>query len=283
MEPIGLVGIGLLGTALAERFLRGGHAVLGFDLSEGRRQALRGLGGEAAGSVLDVGRRCRRVVFCLPDSAVVTAVLRELEGHLSPGSAILDATTGDPEQTARAGRSLADGGVAYLDACVLGSSDEARRGTAVVLAGGEAAVLAENTDLLRCFAERWFHVGPWGSGARMKLAVNLVLGLNRAALAEGLAFARAAGLDLRTTLEALRAGAAYSRVMDAKGEKMLTRDFRPQARLAQHLKDVRQILDQAGRTGARVPLSKAHRALLEQVVRLGGGEEDNSAVLLAYD
>jgi 3-hydroxyisobutyrate dehydrogenase-like beta-hydroxyacid dehydrogenase len=283
MQPLGLVGIGLLGAALAERFLRAGHAVLGFDRREERRQALRSLGGEAADSVRDVGLRSRRTVLCLPDSTVVSAVLSELEGQLPPGTVLLDTTTGDPEQTARTGRSLADKGVAYLDACVLGSSEEARGGTVVVLTGGEAGAFAENTDLLRCFAKQWFHVGPWGSGARMKLVVNLVLGLNRAVLAEALEFARAGGLDLGTTLEVLRAGAAYSRVMDAKGEKMLTRDFRPQARLAQHLKDVRLILDQARRAGAKVPLSEAHLALLERAVELGAGDEDNSAVARAYD
>jgi 3-hydroxyisobutyrate dehydrogenase-like beta-hydroxyacid dehydrogenase len=117
----------------------------------------------------------------------------------------------------------------------------------------------------------------------MKLVVNLVLGLNRAVLAEGLAFARGCGLDLPRVLEVLQAGAAYSRVMDAKGARMLARDFRPQARLRQHLKDVELILDEARRVGAKAPLSELHRELLRRVVEQGSGDEDNSAVIRAYD
>src|SRR5262245_20956049 len=221
MEPLGLVGIGLLGTALAERFRHAGYALVGYDAREDRRQALRGLGGEAADSASQVVARCRRVVLSLPDSAVVASVLSEVAAFLAPGKVVLDTTTGDPQQMESTGLELLSKGVAYVDACVLGSSEQARAGTVVVMAGGEARDIEDNTDLLRCFAARWFHVGPHGSGARMKLVVNLVLGLNRAVLAEGLAFAGASGLDPRTALEVLRAGVAYSRVMDTKGEKML--------------------------------------------------------------
>ncbi len=283
MGPLGLVGIGLLGTALAERFLAGGHAVVGFDAREERRQALTEMGGEAANSPDEIAACCRRIVLALPDAGVVAAVLGEMGDRLTPRTTLLDTTTGDPEQTARTGTALAAKGITYLDACVLGSSEQARAGDVVVMAGGDAEAIRHNADLLSCFARQWFHVGPHGAGARMKLVVNLVLGLNRAVLAEGLAFARTCGLDARAALDVLRAGAAYSRVMDTKGEKMLRRDFAPQARLAQHLKDVRLILEQARRTGAKVPLSEAHRALLERAVELGAGDEDNSAVARAYD
>jgi 3-hydroxyisobutyrate dehydrogenase-like beta-hydroxyacid dehydrogenase len=112
---------------------------------------------------------------------------------------------------------------------------------------------------------------------------NLVLGLNRAALAEGLTFARSLGLDPGLTLAVLREGAAYSRAMDAKGPKMIAGDFTPQARLSQHLKDVRLILAEARRAGAATPLSDVHRALLEAAEAAGYGEADNSAVIRAYE
>ena len=117
----------------------------------------------------------------------------------------------------------------------------------------------------------------------MKLVVNLVLGLNRAALAEGIAFARAAGLDLPTTLRVLQNGAAYSRVMDAKGRKMIEGDFTPQGKLSQHLKDVRLILAEAERVGAKALLSTLHLHLLRQVEAAGYGGEDNAAVIRVYD
>jgi 3-hydroxyisobutyrate dehydrogenase-like beta-hydroxyacid dehydrogenase len=278
-EAIGLVGVGLLGTALAERLLGGGYAVVGHDAREERCDALRALGGEAAGAG-EVARRCRRVVLCLPDSDAVEAVLRDIDAELRPGQVVLDTTTGAPDRTAATGERLAARDITDLDACVMGSSEQARAGDAVIMAGGD---VGDNADLLGCLSRQWFHVGGCGAGGRMKLVVNLVLGLNRAVLAEGLSLAKACGLDLAKTLQVLRSGTAYSRVMDAKGEKMLRRDFRPQARLRQHLKDVRLILDQAARSGALVPLSEAHRDLLERVIELGGGDDDNSAVIRAYD
>jgi 3-hydroxyisobutyrate dehydrogenase-like beta-hydroxyacid dehydrogenase len=115
----------------------------------------------------------------------------------------------------------------------------------------------------------------------MKLVSNLVLGLNRAALAEGLAFAEALGLAAAAALRVLRASAAYSRIMDAKGEKMVSGDFSPQARLSQHLKDVRLIRAAGAERGMDLPLSAAHEAILERAEALGLGDLDNSALIEA--
>jgi 3-hydroxyisobutyrate dehydrogenase-like beta-hydroxyacid dehydrogenase len=109
-----------------------------------------------------------------------------------------------------------------------------------------------------------------------------VLGLNRAALAEGLGFARGCGLDLRTTLAVLASGAAYSTVMDAKGEKMIAADFTPEAKLAQHLKDVQLIRAAGTKAGAALPLSELHERLLADLVERGFGECDNSAIMKAF-
>jgi 3-hydroxyisobutyrate dehydrogenase-like beta-hydroxyacid dehydrogenase len=281
-ETIGLVGVGLLGTALAERFLGAGFAVVGFDVNPERCAALARLGGRPAASASEIARCCSRLVLSLPSTPIVEAVLQELAPHLSAGLYLVDTTTGDPERTAVLGAELDRRGVLYLDATISGSSEQVRAGEAVVMVGGERASSERCADLFACFAREWFHVGSWGSGARMKLVVNLVLGLNRAVLAEGLSLARACGLDLPETLRVLRAGAAYSRVMDTKGPKMIAGEFQPQARLSQHLKDVRLILAEAERVGALVPLSRLHRDLLEAVERGGWGEEDNSAVIRAY-
>ena len=112
----------------------------------------------------------------------------------------------------------------------------------------------------------------------MKLVTNLVLGLNRAALAEGIAFAQQLDLDLAQTLGVMRRSMAYSRIMDTKGEKMITQDFTPQAKLSQHLKDVRLML---AASSLPLPLSETHRQLLEKAEALGYGEADNSAVIQA--
>ena len=111
---------------------------------------------------------------------------------------------------------------------------------------------------------------------------RLVLGLNRAVLAEGLAFAQACGLDLNAVLEILRSGAAYSRAMDTKGRKMIEADFAPEAKLAQHLKDVHLILETSDRIGATTPLSHLHEELLSVLVQQGLGDDDNSCVIRAF-
>jgi 3-hydroxyisobutyrate dehydrogenase-like beta-hydroxyacid dehydrogenase len=280
---LGMVGLGLLGTALAERFLQAGYAVQGFDIDPGRQQVLTDLGGSPAGSAGEVARGCDRLVLSLPDTPAVERVLEEMAPDLRAGQFIVDTTTGDPERTGLLGAALAGRGIRYLDATIAGSSEQVRSGEVLVLVGGEPRDSEACADLFRCFARQWHHLGPCGSGARMKLVVNLVLGLNRAVLAEGLAFARSCGLNLDDTLRILQASPAWSRVMDTKGRKMIERDFRPQARLAQHLKDVRLILAEAERVQASVPLSTLHRELLEGLEKAGHGGDDNSAVIRAYD
>ena len=123
---------------------------------------------------------------------------------------------------------------------------------------------------------------PAAAVRRMKLVTNLVLGLNRAALAEGLVFAQAIGLDADAALQVLMNSMAYSRTMDTKGRKMVEGDFRTQARLAQHLKDIRLILAAAAAVERDLPLTEVHRQLLESAEAAGFGDADNSAVIRAY-
>ena len=280
-EVVGLVGIGLLGQALALRLLAAGFSVVGWDTSDAAREALVEMGGTAA---TDCGEAlaCRRVLLSLPDDTVVAEVLEESGESLAEGTTVIDTTTGDPLRQARIGRRLAEQGISYLDATVGGSSRHVREGTAVVMAGGANQAFAGCKDLLDAFTSRVFHVGDCGSGSRMKLVVNLVLGLNRAALAEGLALADGFELDPLLALECLQAGPAWSRAMDDKGQKMIVGDFQPQARLSQHLKDVRLIIEAAADLDVVLPLSQSHQGLLEAVEAAGFGDDDNSAVIRAW-
>jgi 3-hydroxyisobutyrate dehydrogenase-like beta-hydroxyacid dehydrogenase len=276
-----MIGLGLLGTAIATRLLRAGYAVVGYDLSDERRETLGKAGGQAAGSPLDVVTACDVLLLSLPDSHVVAQVIAPLRQSLPPGLLVIDTTTGDPRAAETVGSQLAAGGVRYLEATVAGSSAQVYDGEVIVMAGGDADAFAQAREILRTFAAELFHVGSWGAGSRMKLVVNLLLGLNRAALAEGLVLAESLRLDGQAALAILRASAAYSRVMDTKGQKMLDQDFTPQARLSQHLKDVRLILEAAERPSSRLPLSNVHRELLEQAEAAGLGSLDNSAVIRA--
>jgi len=202
---------------------------------------------------------------------------------LTPGQIVIDTSTGDPEHASTLGQRLAERGIGYLDATISGSSQQVRQGEVVILAGGPPAAFDQCQDLFALFARRSFHLGAWGSGSRMKLVSNLVLGLNRAALAEGLWLGRALGLDARTALTVLRESMAYSRIMDTKGQKMITRDFQPQAKLSQHHKDVRLILAAAAKAGTDLPLSRAHAQLLELAENAGYGALDNSAIIRAFE
>ncbi len=281
--PVGLIGLGLMGMALAERLRSGGLDVRGHDIDAGREDLLRQIGGKPVASAGEVASACGRILLSLPDSDVVETVLTEMGPSLVEGRIILDTSTGDPERAVTMGRQLAERGVVYLDATISGSSQQVRDGQAVVLAGGPAAAFEQCEDLFRLFARRWFHLGPCGRGSQIKLVSNLVLGLNRAALAEGLWLGQALGLDAEAVLTVLRESMAYSRIMDTKGEKMTRGDFTPQARLSQHHKDVCLMLAAAARAGTDLPLTQAHARLLELAEKAGYGTQDNSAIIRVFE
>ena len=281
MKSIGIVGLGLLGSALADRLLSRGWSVTGFDVAAERRGHLDATGGTAVNSLSEIAS-FEFILLSLPTSRVVADVVSSLKPELRSGQTIVDTTTGNPDDVESTAGELARLNVDYLDATVGGSSQQARDGEAIVMCGGRDDAFARCRLLFDDLATRTFHLGLVGSGSRMKLAVNLVLGLNRAVLAEGLMFAESLGLDLTTTLEVLKSGPTWSRVMDTKGEKMLQSDFSPQARVAQHLKDVRVILEAGSNTGARLPLSSVHQTLLEELVESGSGDLDNSAIIKAF-
>jgi 3-hydroxyisobutyrate dehydrogenase-like beta-hydroxyacid dehydrogenase len=282
-EPVGLVGLGLMGMALAERLRSGGFDVRGYDIDPARDDLLAASGGKVATSAADIASVCGRIFLSLPDSDVVEAVLAEMGPSLAAGRIVIDTSTGDPDRAATVGRRLAERGICYLDATISGSSQQVRERQAVVLAGGPAAAFGQCGDLFRLFARRWFHLGPCGSGSQMKLVSNLVLGLNRAALAEGLWLGKALGLDPQVVLTVLRESMAYSRIMDTKGEKMIRGDFEPQARLSQHHKDVRLMLRAAAQAGTDLPLTQVHARLLELAESAGYGTQDNSAIIRVFE
>jgi len=219
------------------------------------------------------------VILSLYTTEVVMEVLDCMENGLRPGQIILDTTTGDPVKSTALGERLAERGIQYLDAPISGSSEQTRRGEATVIVGGESEAFSACSDLWPLMGKKVFHVGPCGCASKMKLISNLVLGLNRAALAEGLAFAEEIGVSAEAALEVMSESAAYSCAMDVKGRKMVESDFTVQAKLSQHLKDVRLILETAAAAGMTLPLSETHRQLLERAEAAGLGDLDNSAII----
>lgn len=280
---IGLIGVGLMGLAIAERLLAGDEKILGWDVDADRRKALVNARGRIADSADEVFSRCQRVILSLPDSSIVTRTLRSCADQIGPEQIIIDTSTGSPEDAEQLAEEIAEREAAYLDATISGNSEQLRRAEVLLMAGGDRNAFDRCSDLFAHFCEDAVHAGPPGSGARMKLVTNLVLGLNRAALAEGLVFAKSMGLEAARAFSVLQRSMAYSRVMDAKGAQMLDEDFAPRARLSQHLKDVRLMIDAAAKAGAALPLSETHRKLLVQAESLGLGALDNSAIILAIE
>ncbi|MBM3367058.1 MAG: NAD(P)-dependent oxidoreductase [Betaproteobacteria bacterium] len=260
-KAIGVVGLGLLGRAIAARLAAAGFEVIGYDRSP---EAMRSLDGRAGEEAL----RAPRIVLAVFDSADAEQVV----GASSAGLYV-DCTTGDPARVEALASRLAMAGVRYIEAPLSGSSDAVRRGEALMLVGGDPTGCE---DLLAGISTQRVVVGAAGMAARAKLATNLVLGLNRAAIAEGMAFAESLGIPRGQFLDLVRASPAASAAALAKGEKMVSGDYAPESRIRQHLKDVRTML---AASPLELPLTRAHERLLDDAVAAGDGDLDNAAII----
>ena len=281
-RTVGIVGLTPPGSAVAERLLRRGCEVIGFDTDEASCAALANLNGTVALSAEQVFAESARVLLCLADANATARLLDDIGAVVGGGHIVIDTTADEPEQITTRGQLLAARDVGYLDAAISGSPQQTRAGVVTVTVGGPAETFAECEDLFEAFSAHWFHVGPLGSGLRMKWIGELVQGLHRAALAEGLALARGFGLDLEQTLRVLRSGAAFSLAMEAKGPKMVDEDFDVQDPLVGHLEDLALILDSVGSTDVELPLAQTLRTLLERAADAGFADADTAAIIKAY-
>ncbi len=281
---IALVGLGLMGSALANRLIAAGMPVMGFDPESDRRDALERNGGHPA-SLKDLAQQCDVLVLAVFDGSQVESVFDILEPAAGAGHrpTVICTTTCDPDDIDRIAARADRAGIAFVEAPISGTSRDVRAGEASALVSGAADVIERWTPLLTTLCPCIVPVGKIGDASRIKLAINLVLQSNRAALAEGIVFAETIGLDPAAFLSAVRASAAYSRVMDAKGEKMLQRDFRPQSRIAQTLKDAELIINEAQKHQLTLPMTSTQAALLRQAIALKGGECDSAAVIAAIE
>jgi 3-hydroxyisobutyrate dehydrogenase-like beta-hydroxyacid dehydrogenase len=281
-DHIGLIGIGLVGSAMAERLVADRFNVVGFDIEKAKCKQLERLGGATVNNPAHVAEQADRIILSLPDSDAVLQVVEGPGGILKAKKLpeyIIDTTTGEPDKTAELAERLAKQDIHFLDAPFSGSSRQVRDKEVVFMVGGEKAAYEGCMDIFKTLGAKVFYLGASGNGSKAKLAGNLILGLNRLALAEGLVFAAKLGLEPREFLELLKVTPAYSAAMNVKGKKMLEGDFTPQARLRQHHKDVSIILKYAEHLQQDLPLSKTHLEILEKAIAAGDGELDNSAVI----
>lgn len=284
-RQVGLIGLGLLGAALAERLLGAGYAVRGYDIDPARLNAFALLGGEPVANPAEAAHGAANVVTCLMTADIVREVMLGPDGGaaaMAAGGVLIDVSTCAPADSRRLAGDLAKRGIRMLDAPLSGSSGVARAGELLAMVGGPADAFEECRALLETFASHVTHVGESGSGAAAKLVTNLVLGLNRLALAEGLALGMRAGLEPHALVELLGHSAAASRALEHKGRRMVSGDFTPDAKLSQHLKDVRLIRDLGDALGADLPVTRLHERLLEQALAQSLGELDNSAIIRVF-
>lgn len=286
MKPIGIVGLGLVGRAIANRLIAAGHRVYGYDIAPGACTAASELGVVVLDDAAAVARSASTVLLSLmtsEDRRTLCWGPQQFAATLAQGSAVLDTTTAAPDDIVEDAARLLTQGVRLIDVCLSGSSEVIAAGQALALVGGSEST-ADYVWAVTPFTKKQFFFNAPGAGNRAKLIVNLVFGLNRLVLAEALGLARSGGFDLTTILEVLRSGETYSVAMDTKGPKMIAGVYEPAvARLAQHAKDVHLIRDYARGVGATTPLSDLHEQLIDALVAQGFGDLDNAAIFKAYD
>lgn len=275
--PIGLVGLGLMGEVYARRLIAAGFAVVGFDVDAAKNERLARIG-VRAGSLADIARDCDPIVLAVFSTDQVEEVVERALVPAAAGKIVICTSTCDPDRVAALAARVADR-LRFLEVPVSGTSEQVRQGDGVGLVGGDEKIAADAAAALDALFPKRFHIGKVGDGGRAKLAVNLILGLNRLALAEGLVFAARLGLDPAAFLQVARGSAAASQVMDTKGPKMVGGNFTPEGRVRQTLKDAHLMLDQARKVGQQLPLLSVHADVLEACQRHGEGERDNSIII----
>jgi len=286
MSTVGLVGLGLLGHAVAARLLGAGHTVVGFDVLAERAHALAGMGGRTAPSARAVAEAAEVTCTLLPSLAAVEEAVLGAAGALAgarPGAVIIQMSTISPALTERLAREAAVRGAGFLDCPISGTSAMVARGQGIIFVGGERALFDRWRPLLEAVLPRAVHVGRPGQAMTLKLVANLLIALHSAAAAEALSLARRAGLDLDVALDVLSASAAASRMLEVRGPLIIRGDFPPQMKLDLFMKDLHLIQAAAAGVGAPLPLTDVAERLYAAAHAAGRGGEDLAAVVTALD
>jgi putative dehydrogenase len=285
VTAIGIIGLGLLGHAVASRLLAGGFDVVGYDLVPERVTDLVRLGGRGAASAAEAGSP-DAVCVMLPSLASVEEVILGAGGLVARGRAgqtIVQMSTISPVLTRRLAREVAAGGLSFLDCPISGTSGMVAQGNGVIFVGGERAVFERWRDMLGAVLPKPVYVGEAGQAMVLKLIANLLVALHSAAAAEALAMARRAGLDLDLVLDVLGSGAAGSRMLTIRGPLIIKDEFPAQMKLDLFMKDLHLIQDAAREIGTPLPLTDVAEKLYAAVQAAGHGAEDLAVVVKALE
>jgi putative dehydrogenase len=287
MQRIGVVGLGLMGSAIVQRLLAAGFEVTGYDVDADKRARLAQSNAAPADSLAALSEQCTTIMLAVFNTDQVEAVIEGSDGLLSlrgPAKsrpAFICTSTCDPDRIAQLAARI-ESRADYIEMPVSGTSAQLAAGEGVGLVGGTRSAVEAATPVLQAICPNRQYLGAVGNGGKAKLAVNLVLGLNRGAIAEGLVFAEKMGLEPVAFLKVLRNSAAYSHVMDTKGALMARREFqKPVSRVDQSYKDFSLMLEYSAALGQQLPFAQVYAELLHDCIEQGESQWDNAAILAA--
>jgi 3-hydroxyisobutyrate dehydrogenase-like beta-hydroxyacid dehydrogenase len=282
---LGFVGIGYMGRPIARRLLESGFKLTAFDRDPNRAQEIVRYGGSVAHSIPELSASCSVVLSCLPTDEAVLDTYRGADGvfaNVERGSLAIDMSTVSPETAQEVSRLGAEHGVEVLDVTISGSTPAAENGLLTLFGGGNKECFQGAKSIFRVIAQKYFYLGPSGSGATMKLVVNTLLGIGMQAIAEAVALGEKAGLDRQRLLDVLSQTAVVAPAHLGKLQRAMKSDYSPQFPIRLMNKDFGLILSLAAAVGAQMP---AAGAAFEINARQSdeGAEQDFSAVILQME
>jgi 3-hydroxyisobutyrate dehydrogenase-like beta-hydroxyacid dehydrogenase len=280
--PVGLIGLGIMGSAISGCILRQGIDVLGFDVDPDKRAAHQARGGRVAANAADVAAECSNVISSLPHPTALAHTVSELVTRgdaLHPDFRLLETSTLAISDKAKARDQLASVNRGMVDAPVSGTGQQATTGDLVIYLSGDADDKAVTVDTLSLFSRAVYDVGSFGNGMRLKFVANHLVAIHNAAAAEALLLARSAGLDLDLTLRAITDGAGTSRMLEVRGPLMAAENFdQPTMTITNFMKDLGLIGDFSSATKSATPLFDVTRDLYQIAAQEGRGDQDTAAV-----
>lgn len=283
---VGFIGLGIMGRPMSKNLVKAGHELVVFDFNKEAVEDLVSCGAEAAQTGKEVAEKCEVVITMVPNSPHVRAAVLGENGVAEgahKGSVVIDMSSIDPTESKAIGAELEKMGIDMLDAPVSGGEPKAIDGTLSVMVGGKKELFDKYYDLLMVMAGSVVYVGELGAGNVAKLANQIVVAVNIAAVSEALTFAKKAGADPELVYQAIRGGLAGSTVMDAKAPMMLGRNFKPGFRIELHIKDLNNALNAAHAISSPVPLTAQLMEVMQFLKSEGCDKEDHSSIVKYYE
>ena len=276
---VGMIGLGIMGSAMSANLIRAGYRVVGYDVLARRRQDHRRAGGEVARNCRQVGRRAGIVVCSLPSSEALLQTAAQLAESGRPPQIVIETSTLPIVVKQEARRTLGARGTTLLDCPVSGTGVQARAKDLVVYASGEGGAYRRAVPIMEGFARAHYYVGAFGAGSKMKFVANLLVAIHNVAAAEALVLAMKAGLDPAMVLKVIGEGAGSSRMLQVRGPMMVKGDYSgAMMKLAIWQKDMTIIADFAREVGCPTPLFAATAPIYTAAVAMGRHREDTAAV-----